>query len=204
MRVWFKRHAFRKSLRTGSDANRSPLNIALFDVCSVVLSSISEQTVLAHSGAIKDSIAALLTDVDFDNSITYATNDKKRVRTRFEKMTAAVYELRRQNDPRTPNRAIQSVPDTPTLPLSPLTLFTGFNAAGKSTALQTLLLLAQTLRSQPGSAELRLKGPLANLGTPGDVINRACGGEPSCSWIKDRRGRSRYGDLMRPMILGER
>lgn len=88
----FKRHAFRKSLRTGSDANRSPLNIALFDVCSVVLSTMSEETALAHSGAIKDSIAALLTDVDFDNSITYATNDKKRVRTRFEKMTAAISE----------------------------------------------------------------------------------------------------------------
>ncbi len=88
----FKRHAFRKSLRTGSDANRSPLNIALFDVCSVVLSSLSEETVQAHSEAIKESIAALLTDVDFDNSITYATNDKRRVRTRFEKMVAAIAE----------------------------------------------------------------------------------------------------------------
>ena len=65
--------------------------------------------------------------------------------------------------------------DSLALPLAPLTLFTGFNAAGKSTALQTLLLLAQTLRSQSGT-ELRLKGLLTNLGTPADVINRACGG----------------------------
>ena len=90
--VLFKRHAFRKSLQTGSDANRSPLNIALFDVCSVVLSSLSEETVLTHKGAIKNSISALLKDPDFDNSITYATNDKKRVRTRFEKMLAAMAE----------------------------------------------------------------------------------------------------------------
>jgi energy-coupling factor transporter ATP-binding protein EcfA2 len=66
--------------------------------------------------------------------------------------------------------------DTLTLPLSPLTLFTGFNAAGKSTALQTLLLLSQTLRGQRRSSELRLKGPLANLGTAADVINRVTGG----------------------------
>jgi predicted ATPase len=32
------------------------------------------------------------------------------------------------------------------LPLAPLTLMTGFNAAGKSTALQTLLLLSQSIR----------------------------------------------------------
>lgn len=74
--------------------------------------------------------------------------------------------------------------DTLTLPLSPLTLFTGFNAAGKSTALQTLLLLAQTLRSQRGAAELKLKGPLANLGTPGDIINRACGGSEVALGLK--------------------
>lgn len=74
--------------------------------------------------------------------------------------------------------------DTLTLPLSPLTLFTGFNAAGKSTALQTLLLLAQTLRSKRGSADLRLKGSLANLGTPGDIINRTCGGNEIALGLK--------------------
>ena len=66
--------------------------------------------------------------------------------------------------------------DSLVLPLAPLTLFTGLNAAGKSTALQAMLLLAQTLRAERGPAELRLKGPFANLGTPADVINRACGG----------------------------
>ena len=66
--------------------------------------------------------------------------------------------------------------DALTLPLAPLTLFTGFNAAGKSTALQTLLLLSQTMRTQRGPAELRLKGALTNLGTPADVINWKLGG----------------------------
>lgn len=61
------------------------------------------------------------------------------------------------------------------LRLEPLTLLTGFNAAGKSTALQSLLLLAQTLRSGSRSAELPLNGPLARLGTPGEVLNGVSG-----------------------------
>ena len=61
------------------------------------------------------------------------------------------------------------------LDLTPLTLLTGFNAAGKSTSLQTLLLLSQTLREQHGVSELRLNGPLVSLGSPGDVINAAAG-----------------------------
>lgn len=62
------------------------------------------------------------------------------------------------------------------LDLTPLTLLTGFNAAGKSTSLQTLLLLSQSLRGQHGASELRLNGPLVSLGTPGDVINGSVGG----------------------------
>ena len=65
--------------------------------------------------------------------------------------------------------------ETLRLELAPLTLLTGFNAAGKSTSLQTLLLLAQTLRSQRGTAELRLNGPLTNLGTPADILNSGSG-----------------------------
>ena len=82
----FGRHAFRKSLRTENDANRSPLNIALFDVCSVLLSALDEGVVSSRGPRIKDSIGALLTDEDFNSSITYATNDKKRVAKRFEMM----------------------------------------------------------------------------------------------------------------------
>lgn len=71
------------------------------------------------------------------------------------------------------------------LDLAPLTLLTGFNAAGKSTALQTLLLLAQSLRSQRGTAELRLNGTLAALGTPADVLNSSGGAKGLALGISD-------------------
>ena len=57
------------------------------------------------------------------------------------------------------------------LDLAPLTVLTGFNAAGKSTSLQTLLLLCQSLRAEEWNRELRLNGPLVSLGTPGDILN---------------------------------
>lgn len=57
------------------------------------------------------------------------------------------------------------------LPLAPLTLLSGFNAAGKSTALQSLLLLAQTLRSSNQTSELNLNGSLVRLGTLGEILN---------------------------------
>jgi predicted ATPase len=62
------------------------------------------------------------------------------------------------------------------LPLNRLTLLTGFNAAGKSTVLQTILLLAQTLRIDSRGGRLRLNGSLVRLGSPGDVINQKQGG----------------------------
>lgn len=55
------------------------------------------------------------------------------------------------------------------LDLGRLTLVTGFNGAGKSTALQPLLLIAQALRLSEGSESLPLNGPLVSLGTAGDV-----------------------------------
>lgn len=61
--------------------------------------------------------------------------------------------------------------DELSLPLAPLTLLTGLNAAGKSTALQTLLLLAQSQRSNSDAPDIRLNGPLVRLGTPGEVLN---------------------------------
>ena len=57
------------------------------------------------------------------------------------------------------------------LDLAPLTLFTGFNSAGKSTALQSLLLVAQSLRSNSDPRYLTPNGPLVRLGSPGDVLS---------------------------------
>jgi predicted ATPase len=65
------------------------------------------------------------------------------------------------------------------LPLSPLTLLTGFNAAGKSTALQAILLLVQALREGGRSPLVPLNGSLVRLGTPGDVIHHGADSEIS-------------------------
>ena len=52
-----------------------------------------------------------------------------------------------------------------------LTLLTGFNGGGKSSAIQPLLLLAQALRAgAPLGASLPLNGRMIHLGTVGDVV----------------------------------
>lgn len=68
------------------------------------------------------------------------------------------------------------------VPLAPLTLFTGFNGAGKSTALQPLLLLAQAARLRIWGAEslegeLPLNGDMVRLGSAGDVIRAGYSGD---------------------------
>jgi predicted ATPase len=62
--------------------------------------------------------------------------------------------------------------DRLSLKMAPLTLLTGFNAAGKSTTIQSLLLLAQTMRSLSIEPQLLLNGPLVSLGSPGEVLNQ--------------------------------
>ncbi len=57
------------------------------------------------------------------------------------------------------------------LALAPLTLFTGFNSAGKSTALHSLLLLTQGLSLDSDSAYLPPNGPIIRLGRPSDVLS---------------------------------
>lgn len=51
-----------------------------------------------------------------------------------------------------------------------LTLLTGFNGGGKSTAIQPLLLLSQALRGSLETRAFPLNGPLVHLGTAGDVL----------------------------------
>lgn len=57
------------------------------------------------------------------------------------------------------------------VPLSNFTLLTGFNAAGKSTVLQTLLLASQMARNEFHSGIALLNGDLVRLGTTGDVLS---------------------------------
>ncbi len=56
------------------------------------------------------------------------------------------------------------------IPLRPLTALTGPNASGKSTVLQALLLLHQTMRDHEWSTRLMLNGSATRMGTVGDII----------------------------------
>lgn len=65
--------------------------------------------------------------------------------------------------------------ETLNLPLGNLTVLSGINGGGKSSVIQSLVLLAQTLEEQEWSRSLLLNGPDLNLGNASDVINQATG-----------------------------
>ena len=88
------------------------------------------------------------------------------------------------------------------LPLAPLTLLTGLNASGKSSVLQALVLLHQTMREQEWTTRLALNGAGVRLGAMPDVVDEVFGrrsfeiglvdDEDTCSWTfeGDRRDMS--------------
>ena len=61
------------------------------------------------------------------------------------------------------------------LPLCPLTLLSGANASGKSSIMQALALLHQTMREYEWSSRLMLNGSVIRLGTVADVIDKVHG-----------------------------
>lgn len=61
------------------------------------------------------------------------------------------------------------------LPLRPLTLLAGTNASGKSSVLQALVLLHQTMREHEWSLRLMLNGESVQLGTVSDVVDKVYG-----------------------------
>ena len=79
------------------------------------------------------------------------------------------------------------------LPLSPLTLLSGTNASGKSSALQALVLLHQTMRDHEWSLRLILNGEAVQLGAVSDIVDQVHGrqsceiglvdGETSYQWL---------------------
>ncbi|MDB6175515.1 MAG: protein of unassigned function [Chthoniobacteraceae bacterium] len=75
-------HAFRKSLITPE--SRSVLNVALFDVLSVVFACASETLVKQRNREIVTAIRSLIQDPGFDLAISRSTNSVRMVRTRFE------------------------------------------------------------------------------------------------------------------------
>ncbi len=61
------------------------------------------------------------------------------------------------------------------LPLGNLTLLSGSNASGKSSVLQALVLLHQTMREHEWSTRLMLNGASLRLGTVSDVVDKVHG-----------------------------
>ena len=61
------------------------------------------------------------------------------------------------------------------LPLAPMTLLSGANASGKSSVMQALVLLHQTMREHEWSLRLMLNGASVQLGVVADVIDQVQG-----------------------------
>lgn len=65
---------------------------------------------------------------------------------------------------------IRSFSDSKVLPLRPLTLLVGPNNAGKSTILNAILLLAQTVQTGSANEPLSTGGPMVDLGSFDDIV----------------------------------
>ncbi|RRR73980.1 MAG: DUF262 domain-containing protein [Candidatus Viridilinea halotolerans] len=87
----FQRHAFRK--HTDPNASRNVINIALFDVYSVLMTRYSEAFVTQHVDEFYQRFYNLLANPDFQVSITYATNSLRRVEERFKAIAQAHADL---------------------------------------------------------------------------------------------------------------
>lgn len=84
-RYLFKEHAFRKSLvREEASVARSVLNIALFDVFSVLLAGFTKDDITSHASEIREVSRTLISDEKFSHAITYSTNSTKQVGLRFK------------------------------------------------------------------------------------------------------------------------
>lgn len=89
----FGGHAFRKSLVAhleGKTPPRSVLNIALFDVCSVLFADVDIELARSKSVELKNGITNLLSNDAFVHAITYSTNSTRQVVTRFAMARAAI------------------------------------------------------------------------------------------------------------------
>ena len=74
------------------------------------------------------------------------------------------------------------------LPLAPLTLLSGTNASGKSSVLQVLASLHQTIREHEWSTRLMLNGNAVRLGTVADVVDQVDGGRTLRVAVHDEDG----------------
>ncbi|WP_447877033.1 DUF262 domain-containing protein [Serratia fonticola] len=80
----FGGHSFRKSLANMQvNPNRSVINVSLFDVFSVILSSITPTVISTKKDELINAFSALMNDYQFNDSISISTNSRKKVVTRF-------------------------------------------------------------------------------------------------------------------------
>ena len=77
----FERHAFRKHRR--DQDHRSVVNASIWDVMISGLSCIEPDVIKSRSDALREGFYRLMEDDDFISSVTYGTNDTKRVTNRF-------------------------------------------------------------------------------------------------------------------------
>lgn len=87
----FGEYAFRKHLK--NQDRRSVINASLWDVMSTGLSHYPEDIVDSKSDDLTAACYRLMKDDDFIYSITYATNDLRRVKHRFEKISQMFLEV---------------------------------------------------------------------------------------------------------------
>lgn len=66
----------------------------------------------------------------------------------------------------------KSIESREELEFRPLTIFTGANSSGKSTILQSVLLISQTLQNPIDSRSIVLNGGIKKFGSYSDVVNR--------------------------------
>lgn len=68
----------------------------------------------------------------------------------------------------------KSITKKTTLDLAPLTIFAGENSSGKSTVIQSILLVAQTLQSNAPGRNVVLNGSILRLGSFNDILSGNC------------------------------
>ena len=103
--------------------------------------------------------------------------------------------------------SFKSIRDGDDLPLGPLTIFAGANSSGKSTFIQSILLVAQTLSNKVGSRSVILNGALTSLGQFDDL--KSTGSESdqivikcTCRPLSDAEGHPLWGGPSLPTRRG--
>jgi hypothetical protein len=77
----FRDHSFRK--HRSASSRRTVINVALFDVLSVLLAKVSEEKAASNAEDIRHAFYLLMDDTRFVDAISFGTNSTTKVRARF-------------------------------------------------------------------------------------------------------------------------